>query len=48
MTLAADEPTTDGRENPATDISEIVHSQDRKAFKSSNPHTGAGLASGKP
>ncbi|MDE0171963.1 MAG: hypothetical protein OYH76_00050 [Defluviicoccus sp.] len=35
MTLAADAPTTDGTENPATDISEIVHSQDRKTFKSS-------------
>ena len=28
MTLAADAPTTDGRENPATDISRIVHAQD--------------------
>jgi len=37
MTLAADAPTTDGRKNPATDTSRIVHSQDRKTFKSSNP-----------
>ena len=37
MTLAADAPTTDGRENPATDISRIDPSQDRKTFKSSNP-----------
>ena len=35
MTLAADAPTTDGRENPATDTSLIVPSQDRKTFKSS-------------
>ena len=35
MTLAADAPTTDGRESPATDISRIVHPQDRKTFKSS-------------
>ena len=35
MTLAAAAPTTDGRENPATDISRIVHSQDRSTFKSS-------------
>ena len=35
MTLAADAPTTDGRENPATDTSRIVPSQDRKTFKSS-------------
>ena len=35
MTLAADAPTTDGRENPATNTSRIVPSQDRKTFKSS-------------
>ena len=37
MTLAADAPTTDGKEAPAADISRIVHSQDQKTFKSSNP-----------
>ena len=41
MTLAADAPTTDGRENPATDTSRIVHSQDQKTYKSNlNPQPG--------
>ena len=35
MTLAAAAPTTDGRENPATDTSRIAPYQDRKTFKSS-------------
>ncbi len=42
MTLAAVAPTTDGRENPATDTSRIVHSQNRKTFKLSNPEPEAG------
>ena len=42
MTLAADAPTTDGRENPATDTSRIVHSQDQKTYKSNlNPQPDA-------
>ena len=43
MTLAADAPTTDGRENPATDISRIVPSQDCMTFKSSNLKPEPGL-----
>ena len=35
MTLAADAPTTEGRENPTKDISRIVPSRDRKTFRSS-------------
>ena len=48
MTLAADAPTTDGRENPATDTSRIVHSQDRKTFKWSNPEPEPGWSPGYP
>ena len=42
MTLAAVGPTTDGRENPTTDTSRIVHSQNRKTFKLVNPEPEAG------
>ena len=44
ITLAAAAPTTDGRENPATDTSRIAPSQDRKTFKSSNLDPAAGMA----